>query len=467
MTSRSARTSFRRTRRTAAAVGAASLLTFLATDPGSATPAAPAAAAFNNGTGTAIALAYKVNPVFGGLSFGITAGESVAGHQNTAATGQSKAINLGVIGVTLAGEGCDGADPTLAEEDQPQAVVVSSNDENAEQGRSEQELNVITKFARATTRPFAEAITTVAPLGDAGVALISGGRSTATSGIVSDGQREARAISEIGELSLVDGLIKIGDMRWEAVQRTGAKTEQSGSFEVGSLTIAGQKILLPSDGLEQVKLLKDTLAAVGLQITVPEFRFEQNIAFVSPMKIGIIPSDLRDGLLSTVLGATQPVRESFVDLIEQYDCGSPDDIFGNNGKTLITILDLALGSVSGAGSLNLELGGVQATTAEIQGFTGLGVLPPLPNLADPNVPLSPTAPSAPGVDTGVDVVTPPASDNTGSPTPTPTEPIVDLEGDRGGALLGVGAGGLLLLLATAEGDRRKMRRAQREIPLEV
>jgi hypothetical protein len=40
------------------------------------------------------------------------------------------------------------------------------------------------------------------------------------------------------------------------------------------------------------------------------------------------------------------------------------------------------------------------------------------------------------------------------------------DGSRGGVLAGVAAGGLLLLLATAEADRRKMRRAQREIPLE-
>ncbi|MEQ1786298.1 MAG: hypothetical protein ABL966_04540, partial [Acidimicrobiales bacterium] len=49
----------------------------------------------------------------------------------------------------------------------------------------------------------------------------------------------------------------------------------------------------------------------------------------------------------------------------------------------------------------------------------------------------------------------------------PTQQIAAFEGERGGALLGVGAGGLLLLLASAEGDRRKMRRAQREIPLEA
>jgi acyl-CoA synthetase (NDP forming) len=40
-------------------------------------------------------------------------------------------------------------------------------------------------------------------------------------------------------------------------------------------------------------------------------------------------------------------------------------------------------------------------------------------------------------------------------------------GERGGALAAVAGAGMLLLLATAEGDRRKMRRAMREIPLEA
>jgi hypothetical protein len=39
-----------------------------------------------------------------------------------------------------------------------------------------------------------------------------------------------------------------------------------------------------------------------------------------------------------------------------------------------------------------------------------------------------------------------------------------VDGKRGGAMAGVGLGCLALLLLVAEGDRRKMRRAQREIP---
>jgi hypothetical protein len=165
-------------------VAGAALLTLFLTEPGAAAPDAAAQQAFNGGTGSATALGYKANPTNGNLSFGITAAESVAGHQNTGATGQSRAINLGVIGVTLAGEGCDGGDATLPEESQPQAVVVRSSDKGAEQGVRESEQGIIEKFARATTAPFGEAITTIAPTGDPATAYVSGGRTITHSGVV-------------------------------------------------------------------------------------------------------------------------------------------------------------------------------------------------------------------------------------------------------------------------------------------
>lgn len=475
--SRDARVAFRRTKRMAVAVGAASLLTYAVTDPGAAAPGAPAQGApFNAGTGTAIALAYKVNPVFGGLSFGITAGESVAGHQNTGANAQSKAINLGVIGVTLAGEGCEGADPTLPEASQPQPLLVSSTDPGAAQGKKASDAAVIEKFARATPAPFAEAVTTVAPLGNKDVALIQAGVSKATSGVVEPGVREARATTTIASVSLLGGLVKLGDLKWEAIQRTGAKTTNSGTFSLGSLIVSGVKIPLPTEALDVLKLLEETLGAVGLEIKAPQVRVAEGIVFVDPMKIGIVPSLLRDGLIQPILEALQPTREDLVDALESISCGGDPDLLGNNSKTVITVLDLALGAISGAGSLSVELGGVQATTDEIEGFDGLGVLPDPPVLDDlPDLPPSFDTPDfGGGFDTDFgDVAAPPVSEGSGSspssrtPTSTPTQPIADVDGERGGVLLGVGAAGLLLLLATAEGDRRKMRRAMREIPLEV
>lgn len=470
------RQAFRRTRRTAVGVGCIALLTFVATEPGGAAPDRMAAAEFSPGLGNAIALGYKVNPAFGGLSFGITAGESIAGHQNTAAQGQSKAVNMGVIGSTLAGEGCDGADPTYAAEDQPQPVIVSSDDPGADKGKSAEEGNgAIKMFSRATKAPFAEAVTVVAPVGEPALAVISGARTTATSGVVAPGLREAKAVTEIGALKLLNGAVVLGDMHWEAVQHTGAKTDDSATFDIGSLTIAGVKTPLPADPSDQLRLLDATLTALGFQVVPPQIRREEGIVFVDPLRIGIIPSDLRDGLLlGPLLSAGQPIREDFTETLFRLGCGGDlSGVYVFPSSSAVTILDLAVGSVSGAGSLSLELGGVQVTTSDLEGFAGLGDIPLLPD-----VPALPPADVPDDFGTtdlgsaGTEVASPPVADSPGSgdsqTTPTePTSPISAFKGERGGALLGVGAGGLLLLLASAEGDRRKMRRAQREIPLEA
>lgn len=462
---RHGRAAFRRTGYVGVGVVTTAALTFGLTSPGSTQDA------FDPGTGNAVALAYKVNPIFGNLSFGITAGESVAGHQNTGATAQSKAVNLGVIGVTLAGEGCDGADPTLPASAQPQPVIATTGEPGAEQGITKAFGEAIQMTARATGKPIAEAITRIDPLGDNGGISISGGTTHATSGIVEEGVREARAVTEIPSVKLFGGLVSLEGLRWEAVQRSGAEELSSGTFSLGSINVAGAKIPLPTDALERLTALEDILHSLGLTITPPKTRVEQGIVFVDPLSIGIVPSKARDTLMQTLLEILQPVRDTVTDLIEQLGCGSPTDVLGNNGKTAITVLDLVLGSVSGAGALTVELGGVSATTAEITGFDGLGVAPELPELevdlpglGGPNLPLG-----GPGFGSSA---TPDLGDVGGSPLgggggPTATQPIADVDGERGGVLLGVGAGGLALLLLTAEADRRKMRRAQREIPLEA
>lgn len=461
------RPAFRRTRRRALIVGTG-LITVAALTGSVAQPGgAQEAADFNAGTGNAIAIAYKVNPVFGNLSFGITAGESVAGHQNTGAQAQSKAVNLGVIGVTLAGEGCNGADPTLPSSSQPQPVIVSSDEPDSAAGKRADLAGAISMFSKADEQPFSQAITTVAPLGDPAVALISGGRSSATSGVVSPGVREARAVSEIAEIRLLGGAVVIKGLRWEAIQRTGAVTENIGTFSLGSLTAGGQTVALPNDALEQLRILREVLQAVGLTFEPPTTRVAEGIVFVDPLTIGIVPSALRDGLVGNLLTALQPVREGLVKAIFELGCNGALDILGNNAGTAVTVLDLVLATVSGAGYTTLELGGVQATTAEIEGFSGLGdtpLLPELPGLGDVTDLLDVPSPS---LDLGATGTTGGTTGGGADDDQTAAAPIADSDdGDRGGVLLAIGAGGLLLLLATAEGDRRKMRRAQREILLE-
>lgn len=458
---RKRQTFFRRTRQTALAVAGVMLATFLATSPGS---AAPQQEAFNNGTGSATALGYKANPTNGNLSFGITTGESLAAHQNTGATGQSRAVNTGVIGVTLAGEGCDGGDPTWAEEEQPQPVVVRSTDENAAEGRTESEQGAIEKFARATPAPFAEAITTIAPSGDPAAIYISGGRTIARSGVIDGNLREALARTELGSVVIGGGAVELQNMTWEAIHRSGAVEETLGSFTMGNVLIGGQVTPLPGDGADQLTALSDLLKPIGLTVTPPRIRVEEGIVFVDPMKIGIVQSEQRDGAVGSIVGGIQPARAALTEALLEMDCGN---------ASFITIADIVLGSFSGAGELTLELGGVQATTSEINAFQfgalpALPSLPPAPSLGGDGplgaVPSGGSVGSSVGSSTGAPDAAPEASPGEES---VETDPIAELTGTRGGWMALVGGSGLAALLASAEGDRRKMRRALREIPLEA
>jgi hypothetical protein len=453
------RSAYRRTKRTALAVVAVALVVAVATEPGS---AAPNETPFNKGTGSATALGYKVNPTNGNLSFGITFGESIAGHQNTAATGQSRAINLGVIGVTLAGKGCDGGDPTLASEKQPQPVIARSGEDGAAEGKTETEQpGGINKFARATTDPFAEAITTIAPMGDPATLFINGGRTITHSGIVGGNTREALARTELGTVSLGGGQILLQGLTWEAIHRSGAVNETIGTFNIGSVSIGGAVQSLPGDGFQQAAALNDLLKPLGLVITPPLVRVEQGIVFVDALRIGVIPSAQRDTVLGGIVGGAQPVRAAVTDALLKADCGN---------AAYITVADLVLGSFTGAGALGLELGGVQATTAEFSQFQ-FGLLPALPALP-PVAGLSSgvgATPAASRPSVAAAPAAPPAATAAAAPAAedTPTKPIAKLAGERGGLMAMVAGGGLILLLATAEADRRKMQHALRVIPLEV
>lgn len=452
------RSTYRRTRRAALAVASAALAVALATEPGAA--ASLEATPFNNGTGSATAFGYKINPTNGNLSFGVTVGESISGHQNTAATGQSRAINAGVIGATLAGEACDGGDPTWPAEDQPQPVIARSGEEGAAEGKTETEPpGGMEKFARATTDPYAEAITTIAPMGDPAALFINGGRTITHSGILNGTTREALARTELGTVSIGGGAIQLEGLAWEAIHRSGAVNQTLGTFTMGSVVIGGEAHSLPGDGFEQAAALNDLLEPLGLEVTPPAVRNEQGIVFVDPLMVGIIPSQERDAVLGGVIGGAQPLRAAITEALLEADCSF---------AALITVADVVIGSFTGAGALGLELGGVQAMTADFTQFKfgslpDLAALPPLSSVGST---LGASTPAGGPAVAAVPAAQPAATTAAGTERVS-TQPIAGFTGERGGLMALVGGGGLLLLLATAEADRRKMRQALREIPLET
>ena len=315
------------------------------------------------------------------------------------------------------------------------------------------------KKVRATTDPFGEAITTTAPFGIAGVLEVGGGVARTTSGLV-DGVRVATATTDISGLKLA-GAIAFENLHWEVSYPSTGDAQPTGSFSIGRMTAGGQA--LPAQNpITALAALNAALTQVGLEIQPPQVRTASGIMYVDSMRISVIPNATRDALFGGVLRGIQPVREDLFAALLAQDCGN---------STYITIFDIALGSISGAGAFNILLGGVQATSGEapVNAYK-LGGNNLTLGGGGSNVTLGDTTTGGTTTGGGARPTTTPTGGTQtasgGAPPASNTQQpaaAIKAAGERGGALAGVGLAGLLLLAAAAEGDRRKMRAAQRAI----
>jgi hypothetical protein len=436
-------------------------VTFAASS-GSSAAAPSAGGSVRPGQGLAIAQTDRIDPRAGGLSIGFTFGTSIAGHQNTVAQASSRAIDLGIIGTTLAAPGCDGGNPTLPADKQPQALQVDSRDPNAAQGEDQDESAIpvpIHKRVLATPAPFGEAITTTAGFGIPGVMEIGPGVSHSYSGLIEDGAtREAKAVTDIASIDLA-GAVHLAGLHWEAVWRSTGGGPQAGTFTIGTATIGGNAVPTqdPMAVITQANQLLNTLQ-LGVQIAPPTARQTNGVQFVDPMGLQVVPSHQRDMAASTLLGGAQPVRQQIVDAMLAANC---------QAASPVTISDIVVGSFTGAGSFNMILGGVQASSGEIAenpfhlGTLQLG--------ASASLNGAPAAASRLGGATARPSTAPGAGAAAGAAPPPAAKPIAPIaalasKGVRGGAMAGVGLASLGALAVLAAADQRKMRRAQRDIP---
>src|SRR3954469_2566700 len=189
---------FRRTRIVGlATLGACALTVFATGSPASGDPA------IQPGRGMALGETIKANPRAGSLSLGITNGRSIAGHQNTVAQASSQAFDYGIIGTTMAAEGCDGGAPALSADKQPSPMQVDSRQQNATQDADEDKVPAPAhKHASANPTPYGEAVTTTSAQA-IGPITLGGGVTKAHSGLIEDGKvREASATVDISGIEI-------------------------------------------------------------------------------------------------------------------------------------------------------------------------------------------------------------------------------------------------------------------------
>ncbi|HWE70354.1 MAG TPA: hypothetical protein VG205_08315, partial [Acidimicrobiales bacterium] len=271
----SRRSGLRNYRRTAVALVlfCATTLTLIATSPGG---ASADSATFFPGTSTATASALALVPSTGGLGYTITLSTANAEYEQDLAKATSQTLNLGVIGTVITTASCN-KPPAVPASSLPQPVALESNAKPPNQT-----LTVAGTFngtgggagieqASVTPTPSANAITRGGDFNVAGAIDMSGLDTTATAQVVGGNTRDVSSSADVGQISLLGGLVVLKGLHWEASKQSGAATTSAASFSMGSVVVAG--VALPTPNPSQlamvIGIVNTALAPTGFRINLP------------------------------------------------------------------------------------------------------------------------------------------------------------------------------------------------------
>ena len=434
-----------------------------------------ASAAVSPGQGSSYAQALQITPHEGSLAIGPVFGEALAGHTNTYARAQSQGLDLGAIGTSMKSYNCGQAPQPAVASAVPSALEVEAGQAGADQGQTRtnpQQTYGATEFGRASATPYAEADTTLASL-PGGALSITGARSKAWSGLVK-GQRVAGASSEIGSVSLAGGAVVLSGLHWDASYPSSGSGRPSGSFDITKAVVNGTPV--PTGDLSALAAaVNKVISNVGMKLVLPQITDQQGIEAVTPLELEVVPNQNRDTLVDAGLNALGPAYNTVTHGLESgFGSWEPSQLQQAlcQSDTPITVVDITLASISGAGFFNAAFGGVNASSKDLPANAF--------NLSLPSFSLggsSQFVPGTPGTagtagssfDTGLgsgSALSPPggASSSGGTSSGASSQSSGVLAAARtgaGGPLLALGLAGLVGVLLLAEADRRAMRPARR------
>jgi hypothetical protein len=346
-------------RRTIAAAAASTVVALAAWFTGN--PGAGAEGGFTNGTAKATALVSRIAPGVGSLQLALGAGSAVSELRNGLAQAEAKAADLGLIGTTLTAEGCDGGDATVSPDQLPQPLRIDNRKGDASASADEVPSGGATfgggrKEVSATDDPGAEATTTSADIDLSPVLKIGGGKADAITRIVDGNAREALATSTAS--IDIAGVVQLEGMTWRAFHRTGAGAKVEGTFDVGRA--AGTASPLGPTAIEPTEpVINQLLAPSGISVSFPKvvhLTDPVDLVRVTPMRILLKDSPAGATVVGPVLNATRAQREQLFTQIASQFCQAA-------GALLVG--DVGLTIAAGAGFLAVDIGGVEATTADV------------------------------------------------------------------------------------------------------
>jgi len=353
---------------------------------------------FINGNSFASAVVVKVAPGVGGLGLATTSGVAVSEIKNQLAQSQAQTADLGLIGTTLTAESCSGAPGALTPDQLPAPTRVDNRKGDASGTSDEVPLAGSTlgagrEFARATKQPLAEAVATMVSSVTDPLLRISGGEATAATRIVDGKAREAT--SSVDANVDIAGAVQLRGLRWDAVHRTGANPDVHGTFSIDGATAGGLPLPVGTDSLKPLQdALNGALKQTGIRVELPtviHIKEPADVIRVTPLRVIMQDSPLGATLLRPILELTRAQKEQLFTELGSSVCQLA-------GALLVG--DISLSIMAGTGFLAIDIGGVEATTAEVIYTNPFGTDLPLPNLGLPAVPELPLEPSVLPIQTG-------------------------------------------------------------------
>ena len=434
-----------------------------------------AGAAVSAGQGSSYAQALQVTPHEGSLAVGAVFGEALAGNTGNYARAQSQGLDLGAIGTSMKSYNCGQAPQPAVAHAVPAPLEAEAGQPGADQGMTAtnpQQTYGATEFAKANASPYAEAQTTFQSV-QGGLINATGAHSKAWSGTVG-GQRVAAATADIGSVNLAAGAVVLDGLHWDAAFPSGGSGRPNGTFTVARATVGGKPV--PTADLSALQsAANQVLGTYGIKLVLPHVTEERGIEAVSPLEVEVVPNSNRDTLVDAGLNAVGPTYSAVTGGLENgFGSWEPSQLEQAlcQSDTPITVVDITLASISGAGYFNAAFGGVHASSA--------GLATNAFNLSLPSFSLgggsSQFVPGTPGTAGGADLggsgfsngtslsspssSSAPSAGATGSPAHSTGVLAAAVGRSAGGPLLALGLAGLVSVALLAEADRRTMRRAR-------
>lgn len=429
---------------------------------------APESGEIRNGTAKAVATVAKIAPGVGQLELGITMGTAVTQLTNDLAQATAQTADLGLIGSSLTSEGCDG-DASFTPDQLPQPTSVDNRKGDASQSRDEGGTDgapvALGRMQVEATEdaPASRAVASSTILGSPDLLRIGGGDAESSTRVLPGEGREATA-TVTSSLSITDA-VRLDGMRWHATHRTGVDPLAEGAFELGRAEVGG--VPLPTEDLASAEAaINEALAPTGISISLPRVQRmlePTDLIRVTPMRIEIRDSPLGKTALGPALDATRDQRvQLFDDLVELY-CDS---------ASVLLVGDIGISVVAGTGFLTVDLGGVQASSSDLEVGNPFGTIEPfeLGGVSIPGTGVDTSTAAPPAGSPPVAGVSPPstvaAAPAVGAVPARATGPVEELceslHPNRGtcseGAAAAVGVVGLLATVGMAGADVLRQRR---------